>query len=59
MTEDTKQFVIKVLTVGAVLVVLYFIFSPYRNCLREMAGFYENGPNRFALQANCQQDTNW
>ena len=26
---------IKALSLGAVLLVLYFIFSPYRNCLRE------------------------
>ena len=34
MTEDTKQFIIKVLVAGVVIVVLYFVFSPYQNCVR-------------------------
>ena len=37
MSEDTKQFGIKVLMVGAVVLVLYFVFSPYRNCVRGVA----------------------
>jgi hypothetical protein len=38
MTEDTKQFVIKILVVGAVVLVLYFIFSPYQSCMRTAQG---------------------
>ncbi len=34
MPEDTKQFIIKALTVGAIILVLYFVFSPYQNCVR-------------------------
>ena len=41
MTEDTKQFVIKALVAGAILLVLYFVASPYQNCLRT-EGFPES-----------------
>ena len=34
ITEDTTQFIIKALTVGVVIVILYFIISPYHTCMR-------------------------
>ena len=50
MTENTKQFLIKVLLVGAVVLVLYFVASPYQNCLRT-EGFPES------VQGEDQNDT--
>ena len=51
MPKDTKQFIIKVLVVGAVLLVLYFVFSPYRNCMRATRSVT---PMRY-----CMERTSW
>jgi hypothetical protein len=56
MTEDTKQFIIKALSLGAVLLVLYFVFSPYRNCLRESGDFFDLD---VTLAAFCGANTDW
>ena len=55
MTEDTKQFIIKALVAGVVIVALYFVASPYRNCLRS----YDNDDSRLVLERLCREDTNW
>ena len=51
MTEDTKQFVIKVLVAGVVIVALYFLFSPYRNCMRTL--------QRSDVNPYCTENTSW
>ena len=50
MPEDTKQFIIKALTVGAIILVLYFVFSPYQTCMRDTDGDY---------LSFCTQNTSW
>jgi hypothetical protein len=50
MTEDTKQFIIKVLVAGVVIVALYFVFSPYQTCMRDTDGDY---------LSFCTQNTSW
>ena len=69
MDEQTKQFVIKMLVAGAVVLGLYFITSPYQNCVRqEMAwwGTNEDGSTRpISLQeenrihTSCRDETTW
>ena len=54
MTEDTKQFIIKVLVAGVVIVALYFLFSPYRICTR---GFTD--PSSVSAIAGCIAETSW
>ncbi|SVD99857.1 uncharacterized protein METZ01_LOCUS452711 [marine metagenome] len=54
MTEDTKQFVIKVLVAGVVIVALYFLFSPYRICTRAFPD-----PSSAAAMAGCIEQTSW
>ena len=57
MTEDTKQFVIKVLVVGVVIVALYFLFSPYRTCMRRSIA---DSPTAAALDSfSCMGNTSW
>jgi hypothetical protein len=54
MTEDTKQFIIKVLVVGVVIVALYFLFSPYRNCTRAFTD-----SSSVSVMAGCIEETSW
>ena len=54
MTEDTKQFIIKVLVAGVVIVALYFLFSPYRVCMR--TPFRAVGEPRVIT---CIDNTSW
>lgn len=51
MTEDTKQFLIKFLVAGVVIVALYFLFSPYRICKREYPRGFRG--------ATCIHETSW
>jgi len=55
MTEDTKQFLIKFLVMGAVISVLYLAFSPYRNCLRDP----DNSAEGFVTHRFCNATTSW
>ena len=55
MTEDTKQFIIKVLVAGVVIVALYFVASPYQNCLRT-EGFPESVQGDALLQLISRYD---
>ncbi len=50
MTEDTKQFIIKALVAGAILLVLYFIFSPYQTCVRDTGSDWVS---------YCTENTSW
>jgi len=59
MTEDTKQFIIKVLVAGAVLLVLYFVFSPYRNCMRGQQSYIEESGSASESIVFCAANTNW
>jgi len=56
MTEDTEQFLIKFLAVGAVIVALYFAFSPYRTCMRNNT---DNADLLFVAQTYCNATTSW
>ena len=44
----SAQFLFKALVVGAILVALYFVLSPYQNCLRDVGA-----------EAYCAQNTSW
>jgi len=57
MTEDTKQFVIKVLVAGVVIVALYFLFSPYRNCMRRSIADNPTAATRDMI--TCTSATSW
>ena len=69
MNEETKQFVIKLLVAGAVVLGLYFIASPYQNCVRTEMGWATQGGailealrhERAQLQAKfkCGAETTW
>jgi len=49
MTEDTKQFIIKFLVICGVISALYFVFSPYQNCMRSSG----------ESPAYCDATTSW
>ena len=56
VNERTKHFLIKFVVVIAVLVGLYYIFSPYENCMRwaEKVGV----GNHYSMLSACE-NTNW
>jgi len=58
MTEDTKQFITKALVAGVVIVALYFVASPYRNCMR---GYSRSDVETTELGTEeiCREETNW
>ena len=54
-SEEIKNFLIKLGTVSVVVVVLYFIFSPYQNCVRT-----SYGPERDEYhRQECIKRTDW
>jgi hypothetical protein len=59
MTEDTKQFIIKALSLGAVLLVLYFVFSPYRNCMKGQQSYIEESGSASESIVYCAANTDW
>jgi hypothetical protein len=68
MNEETKQFVIKLLVAGAVVLGLYFIASPYQNCVRAEMAWETRGRTRsdadlerlqIQASAKCNRQTTW
>jgi len=45
-----------IVTIFVALVILYFIASPYQNCMREAKGLVTTKVNPFA---KCLDKTNW
>jgi hypothetical protein len=68
MDEQTKQFVIKILVAGAIVLGLYFIISPYQNCARTELAFQTTGLTltearleaaTIRAKVRCRQQTTW
>jgi hypothetical protein len=53
---DTLKFIIKALVVGVVMVALYFLFSPYQNCMSAYSG--SDVPYRGIVRI-CLEQTDW
>ena len=47
--KELKIFLIKLIGVFIVIVILYFVMSPYQNCLRDDD----------VVDSRCSQRTNW
>jgi hypothetical protein len=42
------------------LVIVYFYFSPYQNCLNDVPPWWATiGPNEINLVAFCEENTDW
>lgn len=52
VSADQKNFLVKLVSVAVVLAVLYFVVSPYQNCLRDYSGVIFK--DRF-----CTEKTSW
>ena len=50
---SNKDFAIKALVIGAILIVFYLMFSPYRDCMKESG---RAGP---ASALRCAEATSW
>ena len=69
MNEETKQFVIKLLVAGAIVLVLYFTMSPYQNCVRQETAYWRNNEDgstnhisvsrEMSIHMECRDDTTW
>ena len=69
MSEDVSGFVIKALVAGLVIVVLYFVTSPYQNCVRNLEDSFEENIRRgntpdvplleIQARAACSSEHSW
>lgn len=56
----TKDFLIRLFSLTIVLIVLYYMFSPYQNCKRENVKKYGNDLSGMNKTINhCLEKTSW
>ena len=58
MDNEIKQFLIKLVSIVLSLIFLYYLFSPYQNCMRDGWGKYDFHLERQRVN-NCLEITNW
>ena len=54
---NSKHPIVVIIVAAIAIIVLYYLMSPYQNCVRNNAGEYE--PSEQLVQEMCFQMTSW
>ena len=59
MDNEIKQFLIKLVSIVLSLIFLYYLFSPYQNCMNAYDHPYYRGDMELEKVRRCLEITSW